>query len=98
MAAWDGEVDMANARLLEQETIAALQNTDAGLTVDLSGVRYIDSAGSRSLLMIGRLLQQRQQELLLVIPEDSLINKALQIGGVRSVIPVYTSLDAAQQR
>jgi anti-anti-sigma factor len=97
IAAWHGEIDMSNARTLEHETLEALRNSDVGLTVDLSEVGYIDSAGIRSLLTIRRLLQERQQQLHLVIPEDSVINKALEVGGVVSAIPVHRSIAGSRE-
>ncbi len=98
MASWRGEIDMTNARTLEHETLGALRNSDLGLTVDLSEVEYIDSAGIRSLLTMRRLLQERQQQLHLVIPEESLINKALEVGGVVSAIPVHRSIAGSREK
>lgn len=97
VAAWRGEIDMSNARTLERKTLEALLNSDTGLTVDLSGAEYIDSAGIRSLLTIMRLLQERQQQLHLVIPEHSVINKALEVGGVVAVIPVHRSIAVSRE-
>ena len=56
VAAWHGEIDMTNAEALQQHTLGSMHNTDSGLTVDLTGVSYIDSVGIRSLLAIRRLL------------------------------------------
>ena len=61
VAAWHGEIDMTNAEALEEHTLGYVRNTDAGLTVDLTGVSYLDSAGIRSLVAIRLLLADRQQ-------------------------------------
>jgi hypothetical protein len=53
-------------------------------------------AGIRSLLNLRRLLFQRQQRLLLVIPEGSVLMKALDVGGVAAVVPIYDSLSSAR--
>lgn len=94
-AAWSGDIDMANAAGLEQSALAAMLNSDNGLTVDLGLVTYLDSAGIRSLLNMRRLLEDRQQRLLLVVPSDSVLRKALEIGGVIAVIPVYSTVESA---
>lgn len=98
LVTWRGEVDMLNAATLEQKAVSALLNADSGLVIDLSGVDYIDSAGIRVLLTIRRLLDDRQQRLLLVIPEDSVLNKALEVAGVPSIINVCRSLPEARNR
>lgn len=95
--AWRGDVDMANIASLEQRTLAAVQNSDTAATIDLTEVTYIDSAGIRTLLVIRRMLEDRQQRLALMLPADSVLNRALEIGGITSVIPVHRSADAAKQ-
>lgn len=99
VAPWHGDIDMTNAGPLEQKAVLALLNTDSGLTIDLTDVEYIDSAGIRALLSVRRLLEERQQRLLLVIPPDSVLNKALEVGGVPAVVQVCRSMaDARGQR
>ncbi|MEX0791078.1 MAG: STAS domain-containing protein [Actinomycetota bacterium] len=94
-AAWSGDIDISNATGLEQAALGEMFNSDNGLTIDLGLVTYIDSAGIRSLLNIRRLLEDRQQRLLLVVPSDSVLRKALEIGGVIAVISVYSSMESA---
>jgi anti-anti-sigma factor len=94
-ATWDGDVDMSNAAGLEQAALGAMHNSDDGLTIDLGLVTYLDSAGIRSLLNMRRLLEDRQQRLLLVVPSNSVLRKALEIGGVIAVIPVYSTMESA---
>ena len=94
---WRGDVDMANVTSVEQRTLAAIQNTDTAAIIDLTDVTYIDSAGIRTLLAIRRMLEDRQQRLALILPADSVLNRALEIGGITSVIPVHRSAQAARQ-
>ena len=94
-ATWDGDVDMSNATGLEHAALGAMFNSDDGLTIDLGSVTYLDSAGIRSLLNMRRLLEDRQQRLLLVVPSNSVLRKALEIGGVIAVIPVYSTVESA---
>ncbi|HEX2054663.1 MAG TPA: STAS domain-containing protein [Actinomycetota bacterium] len=93
---WRGDVDMANVTTLEQRTLGTVQNSDSTVIIDLTDVAYLDSAGIRSLLTIRRRLEDRQQQLSLVLPDDSLLRKALEIGGVPSVIPVHPSVAALE--
>jgi anti-sigma B factor antagonist len=96
VAGWHGEIDVANAETIEQQTLGEVRNTDAGLVIDLTEVSYIDSAGIHSLVAIRRLLANRQQRLAMVVPERSVLNKALEVGGLPAVIPVYRSVPAAR--
>jgi stage II sporulation protein AA (anti-sigma F factor antagonist) len=98
VAQWRGDVDMTNAGLLEQKAISGLLNTDSGLTVDLTGVDYIDSAGIRALLSIRRQLDARQQTFLLVVPAESVLNKALEVGGVPALVTICRSIAEARRR
>jgi anti-anti-sigma factor len=97
IVAWPGEIDMTNADSLQAETLGAVRNTDAGVTMDLTGVSYIDSAGIRSLLTIRGLLADRQQQLSVVLPEGSMLTRALEISGVPAVVPIFRSVDAARK-
>jgi anti-anti-sigma factor len=92
VVSWPREVDMANADSVRAQTLGEMRNTDEGLTVNLSSVSYIDSAGLRSLLTIRRLLADRQQRVMLVIPEGSVLDRAIEIAGIPAVIPVHRSI------
>lgn len=98
VGAWRGDIDITNVDTIEGQLLGELRNTDAGLVVDLSEVSYVDSAGIRSLLNLRRLLSQRQQRLLLVVPDGSVLTKALLVGGVTALVPIYGSLEAARDQ
>jgi anti-sigma B factor antagonist len=95
VATWHGEIDMANTRAIERYTLDAVQNVDTGLIVDVSALIYMDSAGIRSLISLRRLLEERRQTLRLVVAEQSMIRRALEIGGVTVAVPTYGSIDEA---
>ncbi len=96
VASWHGDVDMSNAAEFQERAMSTLRNTDSGLTVDIGGVTYIDSAGIRSLLNMRRMLEERQQKLSVVLPAGSVLTRALEVGGVVAVIPTFPSLQAAE--
>lgn len=86
---WQGEIDTANAAVVETATLRAIQNADEGVTIDLSAVEYIDSAGLRTLLTIHRSLSHRQQRLTLALRPTSPLQKTLDVSGVAAVIPIH---------
>lgn len=45
-----GEIDMSNAGVLEEAMVAALDQASTDITVDLSGVRFMDSSGIAALV------------------------------------------------
>jgi stage II sporulation protein AA (anti-sigma F factor antagonist) len=98
LANWRGDIDMANADILEEAALGALQNTDSGLIINLTDVAYVDSAGIRSLLTLRRLLAHRQQKMFVVVPERSVLRKALEVGGVSALVPIHRSIDAVLQQ
>ncbi len=93
LAIWRGDIDMANATTLEDAALESLQNADSGLVIDLTDVSYVDSAGIRTLLSLRRLLAHRQQKMFIVLPERSVLRKALEVGGVSAVVPIHPSTD-----
>ena len=52
-----GEIDMANADEVEQQILGAIGNQLTAVTIDLSGLEYIDSAGLRVLFTLGSRLE-----------------------------------------
>ncbi|MGH2720485.1 MAG: STAS domain-containing protein [Actinomycetota bacterium] len=97
IVAWPTEIDMANAEALQGETLDGVRNTDSGVVVDLTGVTYFDSAGIRSLIAIKRLLAERQQRFLVVVPAESLLNRVLDISGIPGIVPLYLSMEDARR-
>ncbi|MGH2689378.1 MAG: STAS domain-containing protein [Actinomycetota bacterium] len=94
---WPAEIDIANAQPLRDDTLDGVRNTDNGVVVDLTDVTYMDSAGIRSLIAIKRLLAERQQRFLVVVPAESLLNRVLAISGIPSVVPLYASMEDARR-
>jgi stage II sporulation protein AA (anti-sigma F factor antagonist) len=86
-----GEIDMDNARQVEQEILAAISNQLSGVTLDLGGIEYIDSAGIRVLFTLGDRLSTLQIDLRLLVPEVSPVRRVIDLSGVAAAIPVHTS-------
>lgn len=95
IARWQGDVDLANADDIASHTIEAVENRHQRIVVDLASVTYVDSAGVRVLIQLWTQLADRQQELALALPNESVLRRALEIAGVLGTIPTFTSVAAA---
>jgi anti-anti-sigma factor len=90
-----GEVDMANAAYVHDELIRSVPNEAAGLAIDLTETRYLDSAGIALLFDLAKRLGRRRQGLRLVLPPTSPLKRVLELTEVDSVAPIHHSLDSA---
>lgn len=90
-----GEVDLSNVEQLTLAVQSSVSNAALGLVLDLTEVSYLDSTGLRLVFQLARELQDRQQQLRLVVPPDALIWRVLRLGGVQGVLAVYGQLSEA---
>ncbi len=90
-----GEVDASNAKWLGERLRASLSNASDGLTVDLSATTYVDSAGIALLFELASALRQHQQQLSLVVPEDSPIHRMVRLTGLAAAVPTHPTLQTA---
>ena len=74
-----GEIDLANTPTLSAAILEAIPNDSAGLVVDLSEVRYIDSVGIRMLFTFVRSLHASRQGMAIAVLPDSPVRKLLKI-------------------
>jgi len=86
-----GEIDMDNARQVETGILGAISNQLTGVTLDLSGIEYIDSAGLRVLFALGARLTTLQISLRLLVPEHSPVRRVIDLSGMAATIPVQPS-------
>jgi anti-anti-sigma factor len=84
----DGEVDASNARQVGEDALSRVTNEAVGLVLDLSHVRYVDSAGIQMLFDLHDRLESRRQGLALVVPEYAPIAQMLTLSAVQRLIPV----------
>jgi len=91
VAAVDGEIDASNVREIGERLRALLSNRSVALVVDLSDVTYLDSAAINLFFELGADLDQRQQKLVLVVPEASPIARAIGITGLDAAVPVRST-------
>lgn len=95
IAVLEGEIDLANGMHFADELLAKIPDDATALIVDLSELRYIDSAGVRSLFEIASALKMREQSLTLAVPEESLLLSVLKITSVEEVASICSTRDEA---
>jgi anti-anti-sigma factor len=90
-----GEVDLAESPRVREQLAAAVSNAALGLVLDLSGVRYLDSAGVRLLFQLRRRLEQHRQQLRLIVPEGGLVRRVLAFASLETHLRIYPAAGAA---
>ena len=82
-----GEADLTTAAELNQLLAAQLDGGTTRLTVDLSGLRFADSAAIRELIQAHRAITQRGGTLELTRPQP-VVAKVLSLLGVDQILTV----------
>jgi len=86
-----GEVDMANAAAVEQQVFDGVTAGLSRVTLDLTALRYIDSAGVWVLFRFGAHLRTAQIAGELLIPADGPVRLMVETAGVTAAIPLRPS-------
>ena len=92
-----GEVDMSNSATIRREIAEAVTPSDDAVVVDLSELAFIDSAGLHSLIELATVLEERRQQLLLCVPKESQIGRAIEIVGLPRAVRVLASRAEAME-
>ena len=95
VAAVEGEIDTSNVEQVATALRDLVTNRSAGLVVDLSATRYLDSAGINLLFELGGDLVARQLSLRLVVEPASSIARMLAITGLDRAYPTFGGLAEA---
>lgn len=85
-----GEIDMDNATYVEKQILGGISNQLTAVTLDLSGIDYIDSAGLRVLFTLGARLDTLQIAARLRVPTESPIRRVIDVSGVAAAIPLLS--------
>ena len=80
-----GEIDLANAAAVEDEIRAAVSNQPTTVSVDLTDLTYMDSAGIRILFVLASRLQALRIVLELIVPLDSPTRRIVELSGFESL-------------
>jgi anti-anti-sigma factor len=90
-----GELDLSSAGTLRERLLAAVENQDVGLVIDLSDATYVDSAGVNLLFEVAERLGVRQLAFAVVYPEGSIVDRVFALVNLAAVADVHQSVDAA---
>lgn len=90
-----GDVDMASIPTVSAHVLDALTKDTAGLVIDLSEVRYIDSAGVHMLFDLARRLEAGRQGMAITIGVSSPIRRLLEITNLDQVVAICPTRDDA---
>ncbi|NKQ54607.1 STAS domain-containing protein [Amycolatopsis sp. K13G38] len=77
-----GEIDLANASLVQEKINAAITNEVRTVVIDMTGLEYLDSAGLRVLFTLADRLRVLQMTLELLVPPNSPVRKAVELSGL----------------
>ncbi len=77
-----GELDMATA----DELRAALDAAQGPLTLDLSGLRFLDTSGLRLVLETAEQARRDRRELT-VLPGTAAVQRLFEVAGVAELVP-----------
>lgn len=91
------DIDAANATIAQQQLADVLGPDASSLIIDLSEIRYLDSAGIDMLLRLSNRLDHRRAELILVIPDSSQLKRLATLVGLPDAIAIHPSLSEALQ-
>jgi len=80
-----GEIDLGNAAAFESELRAAIADQPRAISVDLTDLSYLDSAGIRILFVLASLLKPLRVMMKLIVPLDSPIRRLIELSGLGSL-------------
>src|SRR5262245_44224696 len=90
-----GEVDLANAVVVEDQIVEAITNQVTSVSVDLGAVDYMDSAGMRILFSLASRLAGLQIGLEVVAPVGSSARRLVEVSGLAPLVALRPPLDRA---
>ena len=91
----DGDIALARAPELRDELRQSVDNQDVGLIVDLTAVRYLDSAGVNVLFEVANELSTRRIALAVVVPEGGLLDRVVELVNLASVARIERTVEEA---
>jgi anti-anti-sigma factor len=90
-----GDIDMANTPFIEDEIGRRVKSEEIGYVLDLAQVTYLDSAGIRLMYHLDERARDRQQQVVIVIPQGAQINRTLEAAGVIGSLRICATEDEA---
>jgi anti-anti-sigma factor len=96
VACVDGELDLASIDGVHQQLLAcAGQETCRALVIDMRSAAFVDSQGLNMLLVLRRDLNERGQQLYVVVCDSTFLAKLFRVAGLDDVLAVHHRLGDA---
>ena len=89
-----GRMDTAGAQAIDMKFTAMTATKASQIVVDFSRVSFLASIGIRTLVTNARALARRGGRMVLASPQP-LVEEVLRLGGIDTLIPVYTDIASA---
>jgi anti-anti-sigma factor len=86
-----GEIDLANAAAVEVQLREVITNRTQSVSIDLSMLEYLDSAGLRVLFALVDRLELLQIAMDVVVSAGSPARRAVELSGLGAVVAVHTT-------
>lgn len=83
----DGELDLSSIPLLAQHIDSQLEREQEALTLDLSGVSFMDSSGLRLLIELNERAERDGWSLSLIAPRNESATLVLRMTGADGALP-----------
>jgi anti-anti-sigma factor len=91
----EGEIDVSNVAEIRGRMRELVTNQQHALIVDLTPTSYLDSAGINLLFAVGEEMRGRQQQLHVVLNEDSPLTRMVTLTGLDKSLPTHGTLERA---
>jgi anti-anti-sigma factor len=98
IARLSGDVDMLNSDELGATLLERALTSRIGLVLDMSSVRYVDSAGVRALFALVNELRRVRLGLVCVLTGDSPLWRLLKVTNFDESVPILPSCSDAVRR
>ena len=87
----EGDIDFSSADDLGRDVLRALPDAAAGLVLDLTDVRYVDSGGVRVFFALAARLDISGRRLALAVPETSPVRRLIKITRLEEAVLLCAS-------
>jgi len=84
-----GEVDLDNASEMEAKIHKAISTDTTSVTLDLTGLTYVDSIGMRVLFLLASRLDSRGVPLDIVAATGSIGRRVVELSGLTSIASLH---------
>jgi anti-sigma B factor antagonist len=89
------EIDVTNSELVHDKLVAALTPGVGVVVADMTSTSFCDSSGVHAVIFAHEAAASRGVQMRIAVSPEGSVRRVLQLIGVASVVPVYSSLAEA---